>query len=329
MTRDLPFDDDATEGAERTGDTAYRVATGVARVARAGAYVTGGALIAANGGGVPAAPGSRLDSMNTGWAHNSDPDSGAPSPVITFPDPVIEPAPLNPQHSPNLPVSHGNSGFDLPGTAGGANFPLPTLHGDYNGTDAGLPGLPGTDSGHGFGLPSLPSNAASSDGVPGLGGIPGTDTAQSGGLQLPGTPGNAPNHDLDLPGGQGFGLPGHGLGQAGHGFGLPGANGFVAPGSFDLPGAHPIAGTPSAGTPTGDGPFDGVGGDNLGVFVGTSWQVDFGVGPNGIYFNSEMKVDVGVGQVGDQLDNFTDWLGSALPAQSGGARSATDPTDSN
>uniref|UniRef100_UPI002458E0E6 hypothetical protein n=1 Tax=Nocardia brasiliensis TaxID=37326 RepID=UPI002458E0E6 len=80
MTRDLPFDDDATEGAERTGDTAYRVATGVARVARAGAYVTGGALIAANGGGRPAAPRSRLESMNNRWAGNNAPDTGAPSP---------------------------------------------------------------------------------------------------------------------------------------------------------------------------------------------------------------------------------------------------------
>ncbi|WP_280469915.1 hypothetical protein, partial [Nocardia brasiliensis] len=51
MTRDLPFDDDATEGAERTGDTAYRVATGVARGAPAGGEGTRGAQIAGDGGG--------------------------------------------------------------------------------------------------------------------------------------------------------------------------------------------------------------------------------------------------------------------------------------
>ncbi|MBF6247528.1 hypothetical protein IU471_28770, partial [Nocardia elegans] len=52
MTRDLPFDDD-TEVTEPGGDTAYKVASGVARVARAGAYVTGGALVASHGGGMP------------------------------------------------------------------------------------------------------------------------------------------------------------------------------------------------------------------------------------------------------------------------------------
>ncbi|MFI6998872.1 hypothetical protein [Nocardia sp. NPDC050175] len=351
MTRDLPFDDETTEAAERTGDTAYRVATGVARVARAGAYVTGGALVAANGGGVPAHPNSsHADSRNAGWAHNTDPDSDIPSPVITFPDLVVEPAPLTPPHATNSTVAHPTPGFGLPGGDHGANLPLPTLNGDYSGTDAGF-ALPGTDGGQsGMGLPSVPGGPSGQHGMelpgtsnpgfglpgtsdatgqPGMGlpgtpngiGLPGTDAGASNGLQLPGTGGVS--NDLDLPGGHGFGLPGHGLGQAGHGFGLPGTNGFVAPGSgaFDLPGSHAAS---AAG-----GPFDGVGdggGDPLGVFVGTQWSVDFGIGPQGIYFNSEMKVDVGVGHVGDQLDQFTDFLGSGLGhVPDGTGRSVTDP----
>ncbi|BDU01777.1 hypothetical protein [Nocardia sputorum] len=326
MTRDLPFDDD-TEGAERAGDTAYRVATGVARVARAGAYVTGGALVAANGGGVPAQPGeSRLDSWHTGWAHSTDPDPDQPSPVITFPDPVVEPAPFS-SHGSNTPVAHGNPApgsvgpapaFTLPST--GAAPSLPTLGDDYSGTDAGFP-LPtlagGEAGGHAMQLPGHSGN-----GVPGLGGIPGTEGSGSG-LTIPGTEGHVSHgpalpgtrseasNDLDAPGGHGFGLPGHGLGQAGHGFGLPGSNGFVAPGStvFDLPGGNGVGAAPAAGDP-----FDGVGqgGGDLGAFVGTQWQVDFGIGPNGIYFTSEMKVDVGVGHVGDQLDEYTDWLADGI-----------------
>ncbi|WP_063022568.1 hypothetical protein [Nocardia niwae] len=334
MTRDLPFDDD-NEGAERAGDTAYRVATGVARVARAGAYVTGGALVAANGGGVPAQPGeSRLDSWHTGWAHTTDPDPDLPSPVVTFPDPVVEPAPFS-SHGPNTPVAHGNPAPAIPAppfTLPGATPSLPTLGGEYSGTDAGLPlpTLPGGESGgHGMQLPGH-----SGGGVPGLGGIPGTDGSGSG-LAIPGTEGHVSNdfalpgarpeaaNDLDAPGGHGFGLPGHGLGQAGHGFGLPGSNGFVAPGStvFDLPGGNAAGAVPAAGDP-----FDGVGqGGDLGAFVGTQWQVDFGIGPNGIYFTSEMKVDAGVGHVGEQLDEYTDWLADGIRVPDGTDHTTTEP----
>ncbi|MGQ4619815.1 hypothetical protein [Nocardia sp. R7R-8] len=340
MTRDLPFDDD-TEGAERAGDTAYRVANGVARVARAGAYVTGGALVAANGGGVPAQPGeSRLDSWHTGWAHSTDPDPDQPSPVITFPDPVVGPAPFS-SHGSNVPMAHGNPvpgpakqapGFALPGTGAGpaASSPSP---GDYSGTDAGmpLPTLPGESGAHGMRLPTLSDESGadgmqlsghSGGGVPGLGGIPGVDGDAGNGLSIPGTESHASNdfslpgarsdaaNDLDAPGGHGFGLPGHGLGPAGHGFGLPGTNGFVAPGStvFDLPGHSGADGAHAAGDP-----FDGVGqGGDLGMFVGTQWSVDFGLGPNGIYFTSQMKVGVGAGHVGDELDEFTDSLADGI-----------------
>ncbi|MEU7632378.1 hypothetical protein AB0C34_20670 [Nocardia sp. NPDC049220] len=339
MTRDLPFDDDS-EAADRAGDTAYRVATGVAQVARAGAYVTGGALVAANGGGVPAQPDeSRLDSWNTGWAHNTDPDPDQPSPVVTFPDPVVEPTPYAPPTASNSPVVHGQwaPGFTLPSTDPGyVDLPsLPTLDGEYGGTDAGLPlpTLPGGDAGgHGMQLPGF-----SGGGVPGPGGIPhipgvggnhagltlsGTQGHVSDGLSLPGPVGSDPSGAVE-PGGHGFGLPGHGLGQAGHGFGLPGANGFVAPGStvFDLPGNIALDATPAAGDP-----FDGVGagGDHLGVFVGTQWSIDFGLGPNGVYFTSEMKVDAAAGQVGDQLDQFTDGLADGIHVPDGAGRTATE-----
>ncbi|MGK8489448.1 hypothetical protein [Nocardia asiatica] len=343
MTRDLPFDED-TEGAERAGDTAYRVATGVARVARAGAYVTGGALVAANGGGVPAQPGeSRLDSRQTGWAHSTDPDPDQPSPVITFPDQIVEPAPIS-SHGSNVPVAHGNPapgalptpGFTLPGAGVGPAGSLPAFGDEYSGTDAGfpLPTLPNGDAGHGMQLPGY-----SGGGVPGLGGIPGTDGDSANGLTIPGTEGNVSGglplpgarpesaNEFDAPGGHGFGLPGHGLGQAGHGFGLPGANGFVPPGStvFDLPGNSALNAAQAAGNP-----FDGVGqdaghGGDLGLFVGTQWSVDFGIGPNGIYFTSEMQVDVAAGHVGDQLDQYTDWLADGIHVPDGTDHAVTEP----
>src|SRR5690606_35877294 len=58
-------------------------------VARAGAYVTGGALVASHGAGSSGqSDGQQLDSWNAGWAYNSDPQPDVPSPVVTFPDPV-------------------------------------------------------------------------------------------------------------------------------------------------------------------------------------------------------------------------------------------------
>src|SRR5690606_34678880 len=165
MTRDLPFDGDF-EADDRGGDTAYRVASGVARVARGGAYVTGGALVAANGGGVPAQPGDHhLDSWNAGWARNSDPDPDVPSPVLTFPDP-------EPGDYPATPIADQGPDADAPGADPWVTMPLPRL-------DGGMSGGAGTDAG--FGLPSLPGNGSdgmrvpgsTGEGVPGLGGIPG------------------------------------------------------------------------------------------------------------------------------------------------------------
>lgn len=309
MTRDLPFDEDDVDAGQRAGDTAYRVANGVARVARAGAYVTGGALVAANGGGTPAAPGSRLDSWSTGWAHNNspDPDAGVPSPTVTFPDPAPSYQPST--HSPNQPVAHpttpANGLPGLPTGHGAAALPLP----GFNGTDAGMP-LPGAyDAAYPGGL-SIPGT--------------GSEAAQSGGLTIPGT--TVGTNPFDEQGG--FGLPGHGLGQGGAGFEVPGLNGFTPGTNPFIPSGDEIDINPFIPkVPTGEtgtGPFDGIGqGDGLGIFVGTQTTFDIEIGPQGVYVHSEMKVDVGVGKVGDQLDSFTDWLGGGLHVPDG-SRSGPD-----
>ncbi|ONM46566.1 hypothetical protein B0T46_22590, partial [Nocardia donostiensis] len=340
MTRDLPFDGEEAAAVERGGDTAYRVASGVARVARGGAYVTGGALVAANGGGVPAQPGSEhLDSRNTGWARNSDPDPDVPSPVVTFPDPapLATDSAVRNQPGFDLPDADATMTMPLPrldGTIGGrgtdAGFGLPSLpDNEYSrgipGTDEGVPGIggiPGADAGEGVpGIGGIPGTDGS-EGIPGVGGIPGFDE----GFSLPSLPGTGPSAGFEEPGGHGFGLPGHGLGQAGHGFGLPDMQGFVPPGSNpfalpSLPSGAPVADTgPAVGASplpgTGGGPFDGVG-DGPGIFFSTETHIDFGIGPDGFYFVSSMEIDVAVGNVGDQLDQYNDWLADGLRAPDG------------
>ncbi|MFQ6327444.1 hypothetical protein ACLMAL_15070 [Nocardia sp. CWNU-33] len=248
MTSDLPFDSNDTEADDRAGDTAYRIATGVARVARAGAYVTGGALVASNGGGAPTHPGSqRLDSWHTGWAAGStDPEPDAPSPVVTFPEP-------DPHSIPAPPLARdSHHGFQLP------SFPTapvaPNGHAPSNGPYIRV----GAPEGH---APSTPNwsestkpNWSESGNVPTLHapsttewGDPTPQThAPSGlpGFQLPEW--HAPNwwdaitggkadkseEDDSTESGPGFGLPGHGLGPSGHGFGLPDGGGFAPPGNI-------------------------------------------------------------------------------------------------
>src|SRR5437879_5227456 len=102
MSRDLPLDADAGDTGDHAGDAAYRVATGVARVARAGAYVMGGALIASGSDDGPAIGDSQDESRVAGWSVSSvrDPQPNAPSPVITYPDPRPDPG-HQPAPSPN------------------------------------------------------------------------------------------------------------------------------------------------------------------------------------------------------------------------------------
>ncbi len=211
MTSDMPFDSDGTGADDGVGDTAYRVATGVARVARAGAYVTGGALVASNGGPEPVHPGGqRLDSWTS--AYTRDPDAGAPSPVVTFPDPDPNSTPPAPLHS-STPTPRDisvNAPFSIPNApnSGVHIAPAPQQHSAQ----------PWQNTGYGNSY------------QPGLG--LGTQSERSG-LDLHS---DAPQSGLDLGTGHvpgtGFGnLPGFDLGQGGHGFNLPNPNSFLAPGS--------------------------------------------------------------------------------------------------
>ncbi|BEK86183.1 hypothetical protein [Nocardia seriolae] len=304
MTRDLPLDD-AAGADDNGGDAAYHIANGVARVARAGAYVTGGALIAAGGsrGGTPAIT---HDSKQVGWSQVNDPQPEAPSPTKAFPD--LTPDSMPPQH--HAPVAlvntpfHRLDGFD---------------HGLERGTDAGLfptsfdsvPQNPAALSGfQGLGLP---------DSDPGVGGPPGygqhpawmpeqlgqseTVTAQP---HLPAAELPEPNFLQHLPG---FGLPGTG------GMHVPG----MTNGSF-VPGAD-VGHQPGA--------FDGIGGightdgQGVGAFVGTNWTVDAHIGLDGIWFRSDLKVDVGLGDVGHQLDAFNQQVSNSL--SHGGPAYANQP----
>ncbi|MFE1593998.1 hypothetical protein [Nocardia sp. NPDC058705] len=333
MTRDLPFDDGASRATEdpQGSDIAYRVANGVARVARAGAYVTGGALVAANGTAREEGT-SNADSRYAGWSQQTvptDPSPDAPNPIVTFPDLAAEPAPGEPNTPfaavpppdvrlvaqsgesawrPAVPGSDGERDIRIPGrddTSGDVDVPgyghIPTAPG-YN--DIPHP-LPGATPDPGFDLPGF-------EGLPGHGDRPGFDIPGIGGdlpgFDLPGTGGNLPGFD-GMPGG-GIGIPGYD-GLPGHGIGVPGYD------SVGLPGA-------GGSYPGLDGVFDGVGGmfdgfDGAGAMVTTDWQVDVHVGLDGVWATSQMKVDVQVGEVGDQLDDYSEWLaGGMIPGDPAG-----------
>ncbi|MEC3957326.1 hypothetical protein VMT65_30125 [Nocardia sp. CDC153] len=287
MTRDLPFDD-AADTEDNGGDAAYRIANGVARVARAGAYVTGGALIAAGGsrGGTPAIT---HDSQNTGLVN--DPQPQTPSPTITFPD--LTPDSIPPHHgsTPVLPV----------------NAPFAHLDGAQHGTDAGMfptsfdaipqPETP-VNGFHGLGLPD---NESAGMGLPTYGTHPNFTLPTMGNEQSDTATAqpHLPTLDQQQPA---FQLPGTTTG----GFHLPGTDGMHLPG---LPGAPSIP-----GIDTGHA-FDGIGGtpgQGTGVFVGTDWSFDAHVGLDGAWVHSNLSVNVGVGAVGHQLDAFGQQLGQGI-----------------
>lgn len=296
MTRDLPFDD-ASGADENDGDAAYRIANGVARVARGGAYVTGGALIAAGGsrGGSPAI---NHDSKNVGWSQAEDPQPNVPSPTITFPDLTAD----------SMPQHHGPVVAPVNGVFG----PL----GDYRGTDAGL--FPSLDA--------IPANEPSHAGFHGLG-LPDTDT----GANLTGFPtyGPRPGWGLPMDSEQPTesepaqenpqlpsleqphlpGLPGFGTGLPG--FGLPGSDGMHLPGM----GATGLVPDHQPGLVDHSGAFDGIGaaaGQGGGVFLGTDWAFDAHIGLDGVWFHSNLKADLGVGAVGNQLDAYNQQLGQGI-----------------
>ncbi|MGW4631501.1 hypothetical protein [Nocardia sp. NPDC004415] len=300
MTRDLPIDDGAARAEDADvagGDTAYRVANGVARVARAGAYVTGGALVAANGT-TPEHGSSTADSRYAGWSSHvsPDPDPDVPSPIVTFPDLAYEPEPPVIPHMPfggqQPPMDH-----DLTMVARTAEAPAESrIPGAGDERDLRIPGSGETSTG--IGIPS----AAHPPSLPSFG--PGAGEEADTGIGLPGS-----NPGIGLPG-HGIGIPGFD-GLPGDSMGIPGFDGVGLPG---LPGNPGIPGG-SAGA--GDNPFDGIGDldglfDGFGAIVTSEWQVDMHAGLDGVWFTSQMKVDLEVGKVGDQLDDYGQYLGSGL-----------------
>ncbi|MFE2959178.1 hypothetical protein [Nocardia tengchongensis] len=294
MTRDLPFDD-ASGADDNDGDAAYRIANGVARVARGGAYVTGGALIAAGGsrGGTPAID---HDSKNVGWSQAEDPQPNVPSPTVTFPDLTVD----------SLPQHHGPVVAPVNGVFG----PL----GEYHGTDAGLSfdaipgGTPAGGGFHGIGLPDADSSLSA---FPTYGPRPGW------GLPMDSDPAAevGPAQDrpelpsLEQPQQPGFGLPGFGQGLPG--FALPGSDAMHLPGM----GATGLVPDHQTALPDHSGAFDGVGaaaGQGTGVFLGTDWAFDAHIGLDGVWFHSNLKADLGVGAVGHQLDSYNQQLGQGI-----------------
>ncbi|MEU0545625.1 hypothetical protein ABZ319_37700, partial [Nocardia sp. NPDC005978] len=299
MTRELPFDDETGAGDEYSGDTAYRIATGVARVTRAGAYVTGGALVAAAGSRGEQSP-INHDSRNVGWSQVNDPQPDVPSPTLTFPD-------LTPSGMPQ-------AGY------GGVS---PVAETQHHGTDAGL--FPSH-----FGESS--SSSASMAGFGGLG-LPDSDAGftlpvsnanpSGGGFTLPGVDSDADpalpgagDADFALPGAEhGFTLPGM---EPGASFSLPGLNLPGPDGGVHMPGLGSGYRPPELGDLGSPSLPEGVNFDQLGLYLRTDWSVDAHIGLDGIRFQSDLKVDIGFGNVGDQLDQFGQDLGQGISHIPGG-----------
>ncbi|SUA78722.1 Uncharacterised protein [Nocardia otitidiscaviarum] len=312
MTRDQSFDDEAGPGED--ADTAYRLATGISRVARAGAYVTGGALIAANGS--PDRTGDAHDSRNVGWAQPDDPEPDAPSPVITFPE-------LDPESVPPLlggiePVAEqlGTDAGLFPTDFGQHGVPgyghNPTADWDPSATlrqptgfdpSAGL-GQSAYDPSAGIGQPPSAFDPATGPGRPAEAFDP------SAGLQRPA--GFDPSAGLGQPDGDhGFGMPGIDepqqlWNQFGQGLKLPGTEGLNLPG-MNGGGFGPV----NSGNGVDSGVFDGIG-ENFGVVVTTDTGFSMHVGLDGVWVDSHMNIEIGVGDVGDQLDRFNQSVEDAL-----------------
>ncbi|WP_067665268.1 hypothetical protein [Nocardia miyunensis] len=234
MTRDLPLDADAEDPGDHAGDTAYRVATGVARVARAGAYVTGGALVA-EGSQAPENNESHDASRIAGWSLQ-DPQPNAPSPVVTYPDPSPDSVPPVLGHPGAAASDHPQLAF--PNLPPGFEFhvqietgPDAASHPPDLSKIPGVNSMPGTD-GSTPGLSVVPG--------PSVGSVPGTGTDH-----LPGT-GTVPGLGNGVPG-LGNGVPGLGNGIPNLGNGIPGFGNTPGTGDspFDLPSVPAMPSVPS------------------------------------------------------------------------------------
>ncbi|MBF6172249.1 hypothetical protein [Nocardia blacklockiae] len=351
MTRDLPTEDDDPGTGQHASDAAYRVATGVARVARAGAYVTGGALIASNGS--PAPTNESHTSRITGLVPN-DPHPDAPSPVVTYPDPdpdsvpppvlgktapppAAAPAPAAPNQWA-APQQDGGFGFSTPDgsfNGGGYWYSHPTGDGYSPSVTPGgsqaqshAPGsghstapeygdsgtLPfGSLSDPGFGLPGLPGLGDGGFDLPGYLTHPTSGTVGD----VASSTGRAAESE-DSEGSRWFGVgephPAHNFGP---GLGLPGTAGLHLPGMNGL-GANGF-GLPDGTDPAAGHAFDGIGdGHMVGVFFDTESHLDAHIGLDGIWITGSAQLDIAVGDVGQQLDHYGDWLGGTDPGSSNG-----------
>ena len=334
MTRELPYyyNADANEDA---GDAAYRVASGVARVARAGAYVTGGALIASNGS--PAPQNESHNSRIAGWS-TADPHPDVPSPVVTYPDPSPDSVPpdlgTSVPAAPGLPEQQGTDaipGFQwpftesapppsvgdlsvVPGSSGEAN-PQWTPESDGQIFPGSGTFMPEFGAGQGYSVPGL-NPASAPAGGPGphepghFGEFDGADRFDY-------------SHSAGMLPGQGLGLPGT------NGLHIPGMNGF-GPGGFGSGGVESGDGS-DAGLPAGGhgAAFDGVGdGAGFGVWLDVDSTFEAHIGADGVWVYAESTVQLSVGDVGDQIDNFGHLLGDGfqqIPGTTGQGGHAVDP----
>ncbi|MQY20748.1 hypothetical protein [Nocardia macrotermitis] len=234
MSRDLPLDADAEEPGDHAGDTAYRVATGVARVARAGAYVTGGALVA-EGSATPRNNESHDASRIAGWSLQ-DPQPNAPSPVVTYPDPAPDSVPPVLGHPGAAASDHPLLAF--PNLPPGFEFHVHIETGpDAGAEQPDLSKIPGMNS-----FPGSDGN------TPGLSVVPGPSVGSGTGTgtdHLPGT-GNVPGLGNGMPG-LGNGVPGLGDGIPGLGNGIPGLGNTPGNGDspFELPSVPSIPDVPA------------------------------------------------------------------------------------
>ncbi|WP_067826615.1 hypothetical protein [Nocardia inohanensis] len=321
MTRDLPYDDDSEAGDNYVEDTAYRIATGVARVARAGAYVTGGALLAAGGTRGASDDNTNHDSRIVGWSEAEDPKPDEPSPTVTFPDLTADsatpPAKLGPavvsvsdQPHPDNHHYGTDAGF-LPGTFGSLPSDA-TMSGYYGGGfgDAGGYTIPQPD--YSAAYQGYHPESGVLDGHHGNTGV--TIPWGDGQLTLPTVP-SLPSFDGEpadfLPGLKIPGADGH----------LPGLPSAFLPGGLGDTGI-PGALSPAPANPTPGTDFDGVGDSGIGMFVKTQWNVDAHVGLDGVWFKSDMKVEFDVGDVGHQYTEYQQQMGQYVKEGGPAAHSA-------
>ncbi|GGK62766.1 hypothetical protein [Nocardia camponoti] len=301
-------------------DLAYRVANGVARVARASAYVTGGALVAANGADEHTT--SNDDSRYVGWATEpakADPGPSGPSPVVTFPDLTAAPRWVGAPGHPTDPLT-------VNGALESASRPT------Y------LDGALGDVSGHASPYPAVPPI----EGEPvGGGAFPGVESGGGfDGIGFPGPPGNAVGTPV-APGAPSFPAPGVGGGNNVGPIEVPGFNDGVGDGFLGdnflgndflgdnflgddflgddfLDGLDGLKGIDEFGELDG---FNGIGDfyvsfEGLGVEITGEVHVGLHAGADGVWVASSAKGDIQLdgstdaSKVGSQIDADKQSLGS-------------------